>query len=65
MKKKDRIPLKGGAEWDALTKARKYYVYLQSAGVVKSIKKQYNKRLRKKQKQFDKSMIEYRDGDNT
>ena len=63
--KKERIPLKGGAEWDALTKARKYYVYLQSAGVVKSIKKQYNKRLRKHLKQFDKNDVKYRDGDNT
>lgn len=64
-KKKERIPLKGGAEYDALTKARKWYVYLTKSGVVKKIKKQYNKRLRKTQKQFDKSMIEYRDGDNT
>lgn len=48
--KKERIPLKGGDEWDALTSARKYYVYLTRAGVVKSIKKKYNKRFRKQGK---------------
>ena len=47
MSKKKRIPLKGGAEYDALTKARKWYIYLNNAGVVKKIKKQYNKRFRK------------------
>jgi len=61
--KKERIPLKGGDEFDALTKARKYYVYLTRSGVVKKIKQQYNKRLRKKQKQdiekeLDKSFEE-------
>ena len=50
-KKKERIPLKGGDEFDALTTARKYYVYLTRSGVVKKIKQQYNKRFRKKQKQ--------------
>ena len=65
--KKERIPLKGGAEYDALTKARKYYVYLTNSGVVKSIKRGYNKRFRKEGKRevFDKSKIGYRDGDNT
>ena len=33
MSKKERIPLKGGAEFDALTSARKYYVYLTNSGV--------------------------------
>ncbi len=42
-----RIPMKGGDEYDALTKARKWYKYLDRAGVVKKIKKQYNKRFRK------------------
>ena len=65
MKKKVRIPLKGGAEYDALTKARRWYVYLTKSGVVKSIKKQYNKRLRKHLKQFDKNDVKYQDGDNT
>ncbi len=51
MAKKVRIPMKGGAEYDALTKARKWYVYLTNAGVVKSIKKGYNKRFRKVGKQ--------------
>lgn len=48
--KKERIPLKGGAEYDALTKARKYYCYLTKPGVTKSIKKGYNKRFRQKGK---------------
>ena len=48
--KKERIPLKGGAEWDALTPARKWYKYLTSPGITKSIKKGYNKRFRKKGK---------------
>ena len=47
MKKKERIRLKGGAEWDALTPARKWYKYLTSPGVTASIKKGYNKRFRK------------------
>ena len=47
MSKKKRIPLRGGAEYDALTKARKWYVYLTKSGVAKSIKKGYNKRFRK------------------
>ena len=54
MKKKERIPLKGGEEYDALTPARKWYKYLTRSGVVKGIKRQYNKRLRKHLKQFDK-----------
>lgn len=51
MSKKERIPLKGGHEFDALTKARKYYVYLTNSRVVKSIKRKYNKRFRKKGKE--------------
>jgi hypothetical protein len=62
-KKKSKIPLKGGAEYDALTKARKWYVYLTNAGVVKSIKKGYNKRFRAQGKRdtSDEVKIEYRD----
>jgi len=60
-----RIKLKGGAEEDALTPARKWYKYLTKPGVVKAIKKSYNKRFRQEAKAFDKSQIEYRDGDNT
>jgi len=45
--KKKRIPLKGGSEWDALTKAKHFYCYLKKAGVSKSIKQGYNKRFRK------------------
>ena len=43
---KDKIPLKGGAEHDALSKARKWYKYLDRPGVVKKIKRQYNRRFR-------------------
>ncbi len=48
--KKERIPLKGGAEYDALTKAHGFYCYLTKPGVTKSIKKGYNKRFRQKGK---------------
>ena len=48
--KKKRIPLKSGAEYDALTKARKWYIYLQRSKAVKKIKRQYNKRFRKEGK---------------
>jgi|TARA_R110001592_G_scaffold66844_1_gene205260 hypothetical protein len=51
MPKKDRIPLKGGDEYDALTNARKYYVYLTRSGVAKKIKQQYNKRFRRQRKE--------------
>ena len=40
-----RIPMKGGDEYDALTKARKFYKW--KAGQVKRIKRAYNKRFRK------------------
>ncbi|NND23846.1 MAG: hypothetical protein HKN86_04050 [Acidimicrobiia bacterium] len=50
MKKRPRIKLKGAAEDDALTSARKFYCYLTKPGVVKKIKRQYNKRFRKKGK---------------
>ena len=57
-KKKDRIPLKNGYEYDALTKARKWYKYLDKSKVVKKIKKQYNKRFRKHGKEQIKSSSE-------
>ena len=47
MKKKPRIPLKSGDEYDALTSARKIYCYLANSGVAKKIKRKYNKRFRK------------------
>jgi hypothetical protein len=62
---RERIPLKGGDEYDALTKARKWYKYLTKPGIVKKIKKKYNKRFRQHNKLFDKADITYRDGDNT
>ena len=40
-----KIPMKGGNEYDALTKARKYYNW--SKGQLKKIKRGYNKRFRK------------------
>lgn len=48
--KKERVPLKGGDEYDALTKARKFYKYLGKSKVVKKIKRKYNKRFRKHMK---------------
>ena len=50
MKKRPKIKMKGGAEWDALTSARNWYCYLTKPGVTKSIKKGYNKRFRKQGK---------------
>ena len=43
--------MKGGDEFDALTSARKFYVYLTRSGIAKAIKKKYNKRFRKIGKQ--------------
>lgn len=48
--KKERIPLKGGDEYDALTPARKWYKYLDRSKVIKKIKRKYNKRFRKQGK---------------
>ena len=62
-----KIPMKGGDEHDALSNARKYYIW--SAGQLKKIKRGYNKRFRKFFKEdiktFDKSKMKYTDGDNT
>ena len=55
--KKERIPLKGGDEFDAFT-MRKWYIYLTRSGVAKSIKKKYNKRFRKNGKDKVKSSCE-------
>lgn len=44
----NRIPMKGGDEYDALTKARKFFLW--KAGQVKKIKRGYNKRFRKQGK---------------
>ena len=40
-----RIPLKGGDEYDALTKGRKFLHW--KTGQIKKIKRAYNKRFRK------------------
>ena len=45
-----RIPMKGGDEYGALTKARKFYLW--KAGQVKKIKRAYNKRFRKHGKEI-------------
>ena len=46
-----KIPMKGGDEYDALTKARKYYNW--SKGQLKKIKRGYNKRFRKAAKRIN------------
>ena len=46
--KKERIPLKSGDEYDALTKARKIIGW--KTGTLKKIKRQYNKRFRQQGK---------------
>jgi len=51
MKMTKRIPMKGGDEYEALTKARKFYLW--KAGQVKKIKRAYNKRLRKHNKEVN------------
>jgi len=43
-----KIPLKGGDEYDGLTKARKFYHW--KSGQLKKIKRAYNKRFRKQAK---------------
>ena len=45
-----RIPLKGGDEYDALTKARRFYIWRK--GKLKVIKRAYNKRFRKRNKEM-------------
>ena len=47
-----RIPMKGGDEYDALTKrSRKFFMW--SRGQIKKIKRGYNKRFRKAGKIID------------
>jgi len=46
-----RIPLRGGDEYDGLTKARKFHLWQR--GQLKKIKRAYNKRLRKYNKNDD------------
>jgi hypothetical protein len=41
------IRMKTGAEYDALTRARKYYCYLDRAGAAASIKRGYRRRYRR------------------
>jgi hypothetical protein len=44
-----RIPMKGGDEYDGLTKARKFLLW--KSGQLKKIKRAYNKRFRKHNKE--------------
>ena len=53
-----RIPMKGGDEYDALTKARKFYLW--KTGQVKKIKRAYNKRFRKHTKELMRTKLEIR-----
>ena len=46
-----RIPMKGGDEYDGLTKARKFYMW--KSGQLKKIKRAYNKRFRKHTKEVN------------
>lgn len=41
-----RPPMRTGAEYDALTRARRVYCYLSRAGAAASIKRQYRRRER-------------------
>ena len=50
MKKNPKIKMNNGAEFDALTNAKQFYMYLTKAGVSASIKKGYNKRFRREGK---------------
>jgi hypothetical protein len=42
--------LKGGDEWDAFTRWRYFLTGMARSGVVKSIKRSYNKRARREEK---------------
>jgi len=43
--------IRSGDEYDALTKARRYYKYLQRSGIAARVKKAFNKRVRRITKQ--------------
>ena len=45
-----RIPMKGGGEYDGLTKARRFHIW--KSGQLKKIKRAYNKRFRKHNKEL-------------
>jgi len=53
-----RIPMKGGDEYDGLTKARKFYMWKR--GQLKKIKRAYNKRFRKQTKELMMTKLEIR-----
>jgi hypothetical protein len=54
-KKNPKIRMRSGGEYDALTKARQFYCYLDNSKVVKKIKRGYNKRFRKEGKKESKN----------
>ena len=53
-----RIPMKGGDEYDGLTKARKFYMWKR--GQLKKIKRAYNKRFRKHTKELMRTKLDIR-----
>ena len=53
-----RIPMKGGDEYDGLTKARKFYMWKRCQ--LKKIKRAYNKRFRKHTKELMRTKLEIR-----
>lgn len=58
MKKRPKIKLKGGAEWDTFTNWRQVMCYLDKSKVVKKIKRQYNKRFRRIEKEQIKQELD-------
>lgn len=44
-----REQMEGGAEFDALTRARRIYKYLRRPGVAHGIKKRFSRRVRREQ----------------
>ena len=56
MKQGRTTPMKGGDEYDALTKWRQLLCYLGRSGAAKKIKRQYNKRARKEGKNETKNL---------
>ena len=55
-----RIPLRGGDEYDALTRWRRALCYTQRPGVCRSIKRGYQRRLR----HLARAMLRHAGGDD-
>jgi hypothetical protein len=59
-----RIPMKGGDEYDGLTKARRFLIW--KSGQLKKIKRAYNKRFRKHNKEIKiETITDHDDGSAT